>query len=436
MRKMSTRTVGAALALALAALVTVAPAQAQEPASLSGETFQAHYHFLNDDNLPVGDLQINGPCNPTGPSTFTFTATGVTTGPYPGTFHESGTFTQSAPAVGGGRVITAYDATFTIESDAGQVSGSKSLRGQNLVPGGSCTENDFLRIVDGSVDPLTYDAHITTTTGSTTDHGTSGVGLHKEQDCTSCTPVAFENFNFSEYFVSTGPAPPGPATVTVTPAAATNNIGDQHCVTATVRDAAGEPLPGVSVIFEVSGANPQPPHATTTDQNGEAQFCYTGLTPGEDVIRAFADSNGNGSQDPGEPAGVASKTYVIPPSTAGCFVDTAGWFVATDGDQASFGGNAQAESAAVAKGEQEYQDHGPASDLNFHSTKTGSLVCSGNRAQIYGVGTVDNIHPVSYRIDLTDAGEPGTSDTYRIRLNNGYDSGEHQLLGGNIQVRP
>ena len=114
----------------------------------------------------------------------------------------------------------------------------------------------------------------------------------------------------------------------------------------------------------------------------------------------------------------------------------AGWFVASNGDQASFGGNANAESAAVAKGEQEYQDHGPASDLNFHSTRTGSLVCSGNRAQIYGLGTVDNIHPVWYRIDLTDDGEPGTTDTYRIRLSSGYDSGEHKLLGGNIQVRP
>jgi hypothetical protein len=423
-----------ALALAVAAFGCAAPAQAQEVAPLTGESFHAHYHFFDSSDVPVGEFEINGSCNPSGPSTYTFTASGIATGPYPGTFEESGTFTQSAPGPDGQRVITAFDATFTIDSVAGQVSGSKSLEGQNLVPGGSCTENDFLRIVDGSVDPLAYEAQITTPTGSATDRGTSGVGLHQERDFNSSGALTFENFNFSEYFVSTGLVPPEPATVTVTPAAATNDIGEQHCVTAIVRDAAGTPLPGVSVVFEVSGANPQGPQATTTDQNGEAQFCYTGFVPGQDVIRAFADEDGNGGEDPGEPAGVAAKTYVTPPSTTGCAVSTAGWFVASNGDRASLGGNAKA--AIVVTGEQEYQDQGPATELNFHSTRTLALVCTGGRAQIYGLGRVDGNQPVSYRIDLLDSGEPATGDTYRIRLSNGYDSGEHELLGGNIQVRP
>jgi hypothetical protein len=32
------------------------------------------------------------------------------------------------------------------------------------------------------------------------------------------------------------------------------------------------------------------------------------------------------------------------------------------------------------------------------------------------------------------SGEPGTVDTYRIRLSNGYDSGEQTLVGGNVQI--
>jgi hypothetical protein len=40
-----------------------------------------------------------------------------------------------------------------------------------------------------------------------------------------------------------------------------------------------------------------------------------------------------------------------------------------------------------------------------------------------------------FRIDVDDNGEPGRSDTYRIRLSNGYDSGIQTLAkGGNIQI--
>jgi hypothetical protein len=41
----------------------------------------------------------------------------------------------------------------------------------------------------------------------------------------------------------------------------------------------------------------------------------------------------------------------------------------------------------------------------------------------------------NFRIDVADNGEPGRSDTYRIRLSNGYDSGVQTLsAGGNVQI--
>ena len=56
-------------------------------------------------------------------------------------------------------------------------------------------------------------------------------------------------------------------------------------------------------------------------------------------------------------------------------------------------------------------------------------VLTDGTATINGSGTFD------YRIDVTDNGEPGAgSDTYRIRLSNGYDSGVRTLTGGNIQL--
>ena len=47
----------------------------------------------------------------------------------------------------------------------------------------------------------------------------------------------------------------------------------------------------------------------TTDANGEADFCYTGTVAGLDTITAFADTNGDGDQDLGEPEGTATKLY-------------------------------------------------------------------------------------------------------------------------------
>src|SRR5439155_23474532 len=45
-----------------------------------------------------------------------------------------------------------------------------------------------------------------------------------------------------------------PASLTLSPAVATNTVGTQHCVTATVKDASGNPTPGITVRFSVVGA--------------------------------------------------------------------------------------------------------------------------------------------------------------------------------------
>jgi hypothetical protein len=63
-------------------------------------------------------------------------------------------------------------------------------------------------------------------------------------------------------------------------------------------------------------------------------------------------------------------------------------------------------------------------------------VCSadGTSASIFGTATIDGGGSFNYRIDLRDLGEPGVNDRYRIRLSNGYDSGDQQLNGGNVQI--
>jgi len=120
-------------------------------------------------------------------------------------------------------------------------------------------------------------------------------------------------------------------------------------------------------------------------------------------------------------------------STPGCHVTHGGWIAAPSGGKGTFGGNARAFPEPEPQGEQQYVDH---DEFTFHSLEVLAVVCWSDmrRASIFGNGEVDGVGPVRYRIDLTDAGEPGTSDRYRIRLDGGYDSGDQQLLGGNVQL--
>jgi hypothetical protein len=228
--------------------------------------------------------------------------------------------------------------------------------------------------------------------------------------------------------------PGNPATLTLAPKTATNTVDAQHCVTATVKDAFANPTPGIHVRFTVTGAVNTTGNVVT-NASGQAQFCYTGpALPGADMIKAFADTNNNGTQDVGEPGDTASKTWVIPESTPGCKVTGGGRITAHNGDKGTFGGNAMADGL---QGEEEYQDHGPAQAMNVHSIEIQAVVCSadGTKASIFGTATIDGGGSFNFRIDVADNGEPGSSDTYRIRLSNGYDSGVQTLAkGGNIQI--
>jgi len=230
-----------------------------------------------------------------------------------------------------------------------------------------------------------------------------------------------------------------PATLVLTPAAATNVVGTQHCVTATVKDAFGNPVSGVQVRFSVTGSVTRT-GTQTTNGNGQATFCYTGPElPGSDAIRAYADSDGDNVQDAGEPAGAATKTWTVP-VTPLCQVSitNGGRITANNGDKATFGGNAQVPQSGQPKGNEEYQDHGPAVTLKVKSTKILAVVCSADKKQpsIYGQATINGSGSYFFKIDVKDVAEPGVGkDTYRILLSNGYDSGERTLEGGNIQIR-
>jgi hypothetical protein len=208
-------------------------------------------------------------------------------------------------------------------------------------------------------------------------------------------------------------------------------------VTATVSSASGSPAAGVTVRFSVSGANSSG-GSGTTNASGQAQFCYTGTNAGSDAISAFADLNKNAAQDPGEPGDTASETWTAR-STAGCDakITGGGQITTSQHDQATFGGEATGLTSGSASGNEQYQDHGPASPMDVKSTVVTSITCNAQRTQasIFGQATIGGTGFYSYEIDVVDNGEPGSNDHYRMRLSNGYDSGDHTLAGGNIKIR-
>ena len=100
---------------------------------------------------------------------------------------------------------------------------------------------------------------------------------------------------------------------------ATNTVGTNHTVTATVRDAFTNPVPGITVRFTVTGPGNTSDSCTTDTSGptiGQCSITYSSMQAGVDAITAYADTNGNAEPDAGEPADAAEKTWA--PPTPGC----------------------------------------------------------------------------------------------------------------------
>src|SRR5438128_131865 len=126
-------------------------------------------------------------------------------------------------------------------------------------------------------------------------------------------------------------------------------------------------------------------------------------------------------------------------STPGCTIKitNGGWFTADNGDTATFGGNAMVSAGGSPSGQEDYQDHGPMQPMTVKALSVAAIVCGSDRttATILGTASVNGSGSYEYEIDVKDGGEPGTNDTYAIRIPGvAYISGEHNLQGGNIQI--
>lgn len=101
-----------------------------------------------------------------------------------------------------------------------------------------------------------------------------------------------------------------PATVTLSPASVTLDVGGTQTITAALKNSSGTPLPGETIRFSVTGANPVGATAKTTDGNGQATFSYTGTVAGRDYVNAFWDEDNDGVQEGSEPGNSATVTWI------------------------------------------------------------------------------------------------------------------------------
>ena len=225
--------------------------------------------------------------------------------------------------------------------------------------------------------------------------------------------------NGAVYFVNqtcTQPTPI-PASLTLAPKTQTHNTGGQACVTATVKDKNGAAVAGVTVRFSVGGSVTAS-GSVATDANGQARFCYTGPSkPGKDQVKAFADTNGNNRQDPGEPSDTATVTWVSP-GPPPCHESDG------EGDvQGANGGSAHVSSdqdSCEDRDQDQVQSHDPGANRDFHSTKIQSVQfdAATGTATIYGLG-ISNGTPVSFVAVETSSG-PLTFGTFSLSLSDGY----------------
>lgn len=360
--------------------------------------------------------------------TITFTASGNAGGPYPGPFTEQGTFVLGNiyPGNPSYTLVQSFQASFTVDSPAGQIHGTKSLGAitPNEANAGYCVGDSQNNTGTSNVGiHARYQATIQSAAGTQSDQGDSNVSF-LYLPAGSLTTILRE---FEETFASTAP----PATVMLSPVAATNPVGSSHTVTATVTDASGQPVPGVTVHFTVTGAV-NTSGSCLTDANGQCSFTYQGpVLPGQDVITGCAGPNG------AAPCGTATKTWVLPVSTPGCEVNitNGGWIVAPDGGNGSFGGNAKIAADGTLSGEEQYTDHG-ATNIDVHSLYVLAIVCNNNFefADIYGQATINGAGAHYFRIEVTDPDTVSGPDTYGITLDTGYTTGDQPLRGGNVEI--
>ncbi len=107
------------------------------------------------------------------------------------------------------------------------------------------------------------------------------------------------------------PPPRVVSAIELSPPDAIHILGEPHEVTVVVRDQFNNPYPNGQVVFSVTGAN-STNGTGMTGPDGKYVLNYSGSTPGQDTVEAFADKTADGQRQPDEPMGTVKVAWKQP----------------------------------------------------------------------------------------------------------------------------
>jgi hypothetical protein len=361
-----------------------------------------------------GDAQVN--CTSAGNGTVTYNISGEATGPYPGIFAESATIV----IVNG--FVQPFTASFTIDSGLTHIEGTHhpilpfNAQCQHVIGSPNLDQSQ------GEIETR-YEATITGPLGTLTDRGSNGMTWgFTSSTATSPSTVGqlFVDFHSDREA----------STVVVSPSESVNNVGTTHTVTALIRDFATQPIGGAHVLFTVEGSVSRT-GSCTTGPDGTCDFTYLGPSvPGTDLITACNDFDDDGTVDPGETCGTATKAWTEPASSPGQATG-GGFFDATPFNRVVFGFGA---SAGVAGPHGSCGVIDQAAGVHIRCLNIAVLLITGPHASFSGTATQNGI-ATTFRIDVDDGTSAGAPDTFTIQTDLGYFA-TGPVANGNINVNP
>jgi len=222
--------------------------------------------------------------------------------------------------------------------------------------------------------------------------------------------------------------------LTVTGPSTPTAAGQVATLTATLRDAAGDPVPNAPVDWSSTGVGAVVTSEPLTDERGMALATARSDAPGTQNVTAYS----------GAAVGTTSVTWLglsLPPvpqpsSTPG--KASGGGFI-NNPNKRHFGFYAEYTSAASA----------PGGDLSFDD-KAGTkvqaeridsiVITNGNRATVKGLAKLNDTTGYRFELTVIDNGEPGRNDSFNLVVTQPLDplyryESSGLLGGGNIQVQ-
>lgn len=226
------------------------------------------------------------------------------------------------------------------------------------------------------------------------------------------------------------PVAPDATSLAIDPASSDNIVSTATVHTLTALRSDDSPATNITVRYSVSGTTTTN-GPCVTDANGVCSFSYVGPDlPGADAIVAYADNNENGIQDIDEPSINAAQAWLLPEATTGQVTGGGHIDGTEESNDIAFGFTAKSTTTGV-KGHCEIIT--ATADVNIKCTDVTVITANTTSATIFGNATINGV-ATTYRIDVTDNGEPGIgTDTFSVQTSSGYYA-SGTLAGGNISM--